>query len=310
MAGMLKQRTLKSAVQTTGVGLHTGVKVVLKIRPAPVDNGIVFVRSDLPGAPAIPALAGNVTDTRLSTLIEAHGARVSTIEHLMSALSGLGVDNAFVDVSGPEVPILDGSSAPFIFLMQSVGLVEQSAAKRYIRILKPLEVTQGDKVARFEPYNGFRITYEGQFNHPAFDKTGSSVTVDFADTSYVREVARARTFGFTQDVEMLRSQGLALGGSLENAIVMDEFRVLNADGLRYTDEFLRHKILDAVGDLYLLGHPLIGSFLGHKSGHALNNVAARTLLADTSAWAWASFAAGDPLPSAFIEPLPQTQPAF
>ncbi len=307
---MLKQRTLKTAVQTTGVGLHTGVKVVLNIRPAPVDNGIVFVRSDLPGAPAIPALAGHVTDTRLSTLIEAHGARVSTIEHLMSAFSGLGVDNAFVDVSGPEVPILDGSSAPFVFLMQSVGLVEQPAAKRYIRVLKPLEVSQGDKVARFEPYNGFRITYEGQFNHPAFDKTGSSVTVDFADTSYVREVARARTFGFTQDVEMLRSQGLALGGSLENAIVMDEFRVLNADGLRYADEFLRHKILDAVGDLYLLGHPLIGSFLGHKSGHALNNVAARALLADASAWAWASFAAGDPLPSAFIEPLPQTQPAF
>ena len=310
MADMLKQRTLKTAVQTTGVGLHTGVKVVLNIRPAPVDNGIVFVRADLPGAPAIPALAGNVTDTRLSTLIEANGARVSTIEHLMSAFSGLGVDNAFVDVSGPEVPILDGSSGPFVFLMQSVGLVEQSAAKRYIRVVKPLEVTQGDKVARFEPYHGFRITYEGQFNHPAFDKTGSSVTVDFADTSYVREVSRARTFGFTQDVELLRSQGLALGGSLENAIVMDEFRVLNSDGLRYTDEFLRHKILDAVGDLYLLGHPLIGSFLGHKSGHALNNVAARALLADPSAWAWASFAAGDPLPSAFIEPLPRSQPAF
>lgn len=306
---MLKQRTLKTSVQTTGVGLHTGVKVVLNIRPAPVDTGIVFVRSDLPGAPAIPAVAGNVTDTRLSTLIEVQGVRISTIEHLMSAFSGLGVDNAFVDVSGPEVPILDGSSGPFVFLMQSVGLVEQQAPKRYIRVLKPVEVTQGDKTARFEPYHGFRITYEGQFNHPAFEKTGSSVTVDFAETSYVREVARARTFGFTQDVEALRAQGLALGGSLENAIVMDEFRVLNTDGLRYADEFLRHKILDAVGDLYLLGHPLIGSFTGHKSGHALNNVAARALLAEPSAWAWTSFAPGDPLPSAFIEPLPRLQPA-
>ncbi|MDE1980965.1 MAG: UDP-3-O-acyl-N-acetylglucosamine deacetylase [Betaproteobacteria bacterium] len=307
---MLKQRTLKTAVQTTGVGLHTGIKVVLNIRPAPVDNGIVFVRTDLPGAPAIPALAGNVTDTRLSTVIEAQGARVGTIEHLMSAFSGLGVDNAFVDVSGPEVPILDGSSGPFVFLMQSAGLVEQAALKRYIQVVKPVEVVQGDKVARFEPYNGFRITYEGQFDHPAFEKVGSSVTVDFADTSYVREVARARTFGFTQDVEMLRSQGLALGGSLENAIVMDEFRVLNTDGLRYADEFLRHKILDAVGDLYLLGHPLIGSFLGHKSGHALNNQAARALLADASAWVWVSFRPGDPVPSAFIEPLPLSQPAF
>jgi UDP-3-O-[3-hydroxymyristoyl] N-acetylglucosamine deacetylase len=205
---------------------------------------------------------------------------------------------------------MDGSSGPFIFLIQSVGLMEQPAAKRYIKILKPLEVREGDKVARFEPYNGFRITYEGQFNHPAFDKTGSSVTVDFADTSYVREVARARTFGFTQDVEMLRSQGLALGGSLDNAIVMDEFRVLNADGLRFADEFLRHKILDAVGDLYLLGHPVIGAFTGHKSGHALNNVAARALLADTSSWAFVSFQPGDPLPSAFIEPLAQAQPSF
>ncbi len=307
---MLKQRTLKTSVQTTGVGLHTGAKVVLNIRPAPVNTGILFVRTDLPGAPVIPALAANVTDTRLSTLIESNGARVSTIEHLMSAFCGLGVDNALVDVSGPEVPILDGSSGPFVFLMQSVGLVEQAAPKRYIQILKPLEVSQGDKLARFEPYHGFRITYEGQFNHPAIEKVGSAVTVDFADTSYVREVARARTFGFTQDVEMLRSQGLALGGSLENAIVMDEFRVLNADGLRYADEFLRHKILDAVGDLYLLGHPLIGSFLGHKSGHALNNVAVRTLLAEPETWAWVSFSPGDPLPSSFIEPLPQNQPAF
>jgi UDP-3-O-[3-hydroxymyristoyl] N-acetylglucosamine deacetylase len=304
---MLKQRTLKTAVQTTGVGLHTGVKVSLNIRPAPVDSGIVFVRTDLPGAPAIPALAGNVTDTRLSTVVEASGTRVGTVEHLMSAFSGLGVDNAFVDVSGPEVPIMDGSSGPFVFLMQSVGLVEQPAPKRYIKVLKTVEVSQGDKIARFEPYNGFRITYEGQFNHPAFEKSGSTVSVDFADTSYVKEVARARTFGFTQDVEMLRAQGLALGGSLDNAIVMDEFRVLNADGLRFSDEFLKHKILDAVGDLYLMGHPLIGAFYGYKSGHALNNIAARKLLADTAAWAWVTFQPGDRLPSAFIEPLPQAQ---
>ena len=305
---MLKQRTLKTAVQTTGIGLHSGVKVVLNIRPAPVDTGIVFLRSDLPGAPAIPAIAENVTDTRLSTLIECHGARISTIEHLMSAFSGLGVDNAYVDVSGPELPIMEGSSGPFVYLIQSVGLVEQLTAKRYIKILKPLEVREGEKTARFEPYNGFRITYEGQFNHPAFDKTGSSVTVDFADTSYVREVSRARTFGFTQDVEMLRSQGLALGGSLDNAIVMDEFRVLNVDGLRFADEFLRHKILDAVGDLYLLGHPVIGAFTGHKSGHALNNRAARALLSDTSSWSFISFQPGDPLPSTFIEPITQAQP--
>lgn len=307
---MVKQRTLKNSVQTTGVGLHTGVKVTLNLRPAPVDMGIVFVRTDLPGAPAIPALAHQVTDTRLSTLIERDGARVSTIEHLMSAFSGLGVDNAFVDISGPEVPILDGSATPFVYLMQSVGLVEQSALKRFIRILEPLEVVQGEKRARFDPFDGFRMTYEGQFDHPAFDRMGSSVTVDFATTSYTREVARARTFGFTQDVEMLRAQGLALGGSLENAIVMDEFRVLNSDGLRFADEFLRHKILDAMGDLYLLGHPLVGSFLGHKSGHALNNVAARTLLETPSAWTWETFQGLSSLPTTFIEPLPQPQPAF
>jgi UDP-3-O-[3-hydroxymyristoyl] N-acetylglucosamine deacetylase len=305
---MLQQRTLKTAVETTGVGLHSGLKSHLRIRPAPVNTGICFVRSDLPGAPVIPAVADKVTDTRLSTLIEANGAKVSTIEHLMSAFAGLGIDNAWVDVSAPEVPILDGSSGPFVFLMQSGGVVEQAAPKRYIKILKPLEVKEGDKWARFEPLNGFRVTYEGEFKHPAFRKIGSSVTLDFATSSYVKEVARARTFGFTQDVEMLRSKGLALGGSLDNAIVMDEFRVLNPDGLRFADEFLRHKILDAVGDIYLLGHPLIGSFTGHKSGHALNNVAARALLADTSAWAMVSFQPGDALPSRFIEPIPELQP--
>ncbi len=297
-------------MKTTGVGLHTGVKVELNLRPAGVDQGIRFVRTDLPGRPEVPALADFVTDTRLSTLIEQGAARVSTVEHLMSALAGLGVDNAWVEISGPEVPILDGSAAPFIFLLQSVGLVEQTRPRRYIRIIEPIEVTHGDKVARFEPYDGFRITYEGHFDHPAITATGSSVTVDFLHTSYVREVARARTFGFTSDVEYLRTQGLALGGSMDNAIVMDEFRILNADGLRYADEFLRHKILDAVGDLYLLGHPLIGSFTGIKSGHALNNQAARALWAQRGAWSWVTLDPSQPAPSSFIEPLPQTQFVF
>ncbi|WP_297474265.1 UDP-3-O-acyl-N-acetylglucosamine deacetylase [Ferrovum sp.] len=307
---MGQQRTLRSSVRTSGVGLHTGVKVEVNLCPAGVDQGIRFIRTDLPGRPEVPALADFVTDTRLSTLIEQGEARVSTVEHLMSALAGLGVDNARIEISGPEVPILDGSSAPFVFLLQSTGLVEQSAPRRYIRILEPLEVTQGDKVARFEPHDGFRVTYEGHFDHPAITATGSSVTVDFTNTSYVREVARARTFGFTREVEYLRHQGLALGGSMDNAIVMDEFRVLNADGLRYADEFLRHKILDAVGDLYLLGHPLIGSFTGFKSGHALNNLAARALWSRRPAWAWVTLAPGQPAPSSFIEPLPQIQPSF
>ncbi|MBU6468990.1 MAG: UDP-3-O-acyl-N-acetylglucosamine deacetylase [Betaproteobacteria bacterium] len=309
---MLKQRTIKSTVQTVGIGLHTGVKVSLTLRPAPVNTGIVFVRTDLPGAPSVEALAHRVTDTRLSSLIEHNNAKVSTVEHLMSALAGLGVDNLYIDITGPEVPIMDGSSGPFVFLIQSVGLVEQSALKKYILIKKPLEVKEGDKFARFEPFQGFKVTYEGQFNHPAFKDMGSSVTVDFSDTSYVQEVARARTFGFTQDVEKLRSMGLALGGSLDNAIVMDEFRILNADGLRFADEFLRHKILDAIGDLYLIGHPLVGSFVGHKSGHALNNVAARALLEDQSAWEFITFEDNQHLPSAFIEPLATltTQPTF
>ncbi len=309
---MLKQRTLKTTVHTVGIGLHTGVKVSLTLRPAPIDTGIVFVRTDLPGAPTIQALAHHVTDTRLSSLIEQNNAKVSTVEHLMSALAGLGVDNLYIDITGPEVPIMDGSSGPFVFLIQSVGLVEQIAPKKYIKIKQPLEVQDGDKVARFEPYAGFKVTYEGQFNHPAFKETGSSVTVDFAETSYIQEVARARTFGFTQDVEKLRSMGLALGGSLDNAIVMDEFRILNADGLRFTDEFLRHKILDAIGDLYLIGHPLIGSFIGHKSGHALNNVAARALLENPSAWEFVSFDNNQQVPTSFIEPLANltSQPSF
>ncbi|MDA8415873.1 MAG: UDP-3-O-acyl-N-acetylglucosamine deacetylase [Betaproteobacteria bacterium] len=307
---MRNQRTLASIVKTSGVGLHTGERVELVLCPAVPDHGIRFIRSDLPGRPSVPARMDQVTDTRLSTLIEQGAARVSTVEHLMSALAGLGVDNAIIEISGPEVPILDGSSAPFVFLIQSVGLVEQSVPRRYIRILESVEVVQGDKTARFDPYYGFRLTYEGRFEHPAIQATGSTVTLDFSRTSYVREVSRARTFGFTHEVEYLRNQGLARGGSMDNAIVMDEYRVLNSDGLRYADEFLRHKILDAVGDLYLLGHPLIGAFTGIRSGHALNNVAARALWERRSAWEWVTLAPHESPPSAFIEPLPQPQTHF
>lgn len=254
---MIKQRTLKTLVKTRGIGLHTGERVELTMRPAQPDTGIVFTRTDLPNAPVIPALAHGVTDTRLSTCIEANGGKVQTIEHLMSAFAGLGIDNAYVDLTGPEPPIMDGSAGPFVFLIQSAGVAEQSAAKRYVRVLKTIEIKQGDKIARFTPYEGFRVTFSGQFDHPAFTEGGSTVTIDFAKTSYIKEVARARTFGFTKDVEAMRAQGLGLGGSLENAIVLDEFRVLNADGLRYADEFMKHKILDAMGDLYLMGHPLI-----------------------------------------------------
>lgn len=299
---MIKQRTLKSLVKTRGVGLHTGVRVEMTLRPAQPDTGIVFVRSDLPGQPVIPAVAHGVTDTRLSTCIEANGGKVQTIEHLMSALAGLGIDNAYVDLTGPEPPILDGSAGPFIFLIQSAGIAEQSAPKRYLRILKPVEVQQGDKLARFTPHEGLRITFSGEFDHPAFANSEPAVTVDFAETSYIREVARARTFGFTRDVEAMRAQGLGLGGSLENVIVLDEYRVLNADGLRYADEFMKHKILDAIGDLYLMGRPMIGEFYGRKSGHALNNVAVRALLDDREAWELVSFADQAAVPRGFLEP--------
>ncbi len=296
---MIRQRTLKSVVKSRGVGLHTGVAVEMTLRPAQPNTGIVFVRVDLPGHPQIPAVAHGVTDTRLSTCIEANGGKVQTIEHLMSALAGLGVDNLYVDLTGPEPPIMDGSAGPFIFLIQSAGIAEQSAPKRYLRVRKTVEVRHDDKVARFEPFDGLRITFSGQFNHPAFNDIDPVVTVDFAETSYVKEVARARTFGFTRDVEAMRAQGLGLGGSLENVIVLDEFRVLNAEGLRYADEFLKHKILDAVGDLYLLGYPLIGDFFGRKSGHALNNLAARALLDDAEAWELVTFDDPAKLPRAF-----------
>lgn len=286
---MIRQRTLKSLVKTRGIGLHTGERVEMSLRPAQPDTGIVFIRKDLPHQPMIPALAHEVTDTRLSTCIEKDGGKVQTIEHLMSAFAGLGIDNAYVDLTGPEPPIMDGSSAPFVFLIESAGVAEQSQAKRFLRILKTVEVKQGDKIARFSPHEGLRVTFQGDFKHPAFEASQSTVTIDYAETSYIEEVARARTFGFTKDVEAMRAQGLGLGGSLDNAIVLDDYRVLNAEGLRFADEFMKHKILDAMGDLYLLGHPLIGEYYGYKSGHAINNLAVRTLLETEGAWELVSF---------------------
>ncbi len=286
---MVKQRTLKSSVSVTGVGLHSGEKVTLGLRPAPVNTGIVFRRVDVKPIEEIRAQAELVHDTRLSTCMEQNGVRVATIEHLMSALSGLGVDNAYIDLDSAEVPIMDGSAGTFIFLLQSTGIVEQAAAKKFIRVLKSVEVKQGDKWVRFDPYEGYKLTFTINFSHPVFANTKQHVVVDLDEHSYVREISRARTFGFMQDVENMRAQGLALGGSLDNAIVMDEYRVLNADGLRFEDEFVKHKVLDAIGDLYLLGHPVIGAFSGFKSGHALNNALLRALLADASAWEFATF---------------------
>ena len=300
---MIRQRTLKSIVKATGVGVHTGHKVHMALRPAAPDTGIVFCRSDLPGAPCIPARASNVSDTRMATVIEKDGARVSTVEHLMSAFAGLGVDNAYVDVSAEEVPIMDGSAGTFVFLIQSAGIEEQAAAKKYLRVLKSIRVDLGDKYARLDPFNGFKLGFSIEFNHPVFDASRSSVEIDFGEVSFVKEVARARTFGFTQDVEALRSAGLGRGGSLDNAIVIDDFRVLNSEGLRFDDEFVKHKALDAVGDLYMLGHPVIGSFHGHKSGHALNNQLVRALLADASAWEEVTFDAVEQLPAAFANLL-------
>jgi UDP-3-O-[3-hydroxymyristoyl] N-acetylglucosamine deacetylase len=296
---MLKQRTLKTTIKTTGVGLHTGARVDLVLRPAPPDTGIVFHRVDLPTAVAIPADARHVGDTRLSSTLKHDGASISTVEHVMSALAGLGIDNLHVDVAGPEVPIMDGSAGPFVFLLQAAGIVEQPAPKKYLRIKSTVEVADGDKWARFEPFDGFKLDFTIDFPHPVFGSENRHVVVDFALNSYVKEVARARTFGFMQDVEAMRSAGLALGGSLQNAIVLDETRVLNREGLRYDNEFVKHKVLDAIGDLYLLGHPLIGQYTAFKSGHALNNALARALLARTDAFEIAMFAKDADVPMAF-----------
>ena len=286
---MVNQRTLKNSVQATGVGLHTGERVNLTLSPAPANSGIIFRRVDVVPVVVIRAEAHAVHDTRLSTCLEVNGTRIATIEHLMSAFAGLGVDNAFVDLTSAEVPIMDGSAGTFIFLLQSAGIMEQSAAKKFIRIKKIIEMKDGDKWVRFEPFNGYKLNFTINFSHPVFASTKQHVTIDLGEHSYIKEVSRARTFGFMHDVENMRAQGLALGGNLDNAIVMDEYRVINPDGLRFEDEFVKHKILDAIGDLYLLGHPLIGAFSGYKSGHALNNALLRTLLADEQAWEFVTF---------------------
>jgi len=301
---MIKQRTLKNVIRATGVGLHTGEKVYLTLRPAPVDTGIVFCRTDLPAPIMVRACPENVGDTRLSTTLENHGVRISTVEHLMSAFAGLGIDNAFVEVTAPEVPIMDGSAGPFVFLIQSAGIQEQASPKRFMRIKKTVEIKDGDKWARFEPWDGFKITFTIDFDHPTFQNSTQLACIDFSTTSFVKEVSRARTFGFMRDLEALRKAGLARGGGLDNAIVMDSFRVLNEDGLRYEDEFVKHKVLDAIGDLYLLGHPLIGAFSAYKSGHSLNNRLLRALVADTEAWELMSYAETDKAAISFMRTAP------
>ncbi len=302
---MLKQRTLKSLIRATGVGLHSGQKVTLVLRPAQPCTGIVFHRVDLDPPVDLAANPLTVGDTRMASCLEKDGAKVATVEHLMSALAGLGIDNLHIDVDAAEIPIMDGSAAPFVFLLQSAGIEEQNAAKKFIRIRKTVEVREGDKWARLSPYEGFRLKFSIVFNHPAVDKTGSEAVIDFADNRYVQEVARARTFGFMQDIEALRDQGLALGGSLENAIVMDEYRVLNADGLRYGNEFVKHKLLDAIGDLYLIGHPLLAEFSAHKSGHAMNNKLLRAVLADAESWEYVTFEQAETTPAAVAGLYPQ-----
>ncbi|GAB3307363.1 UDP-3-O-acyl-N-acetylglucosamine deacetylase [Luteimonas notoginsengisoli] len=300
----MQQRTIKNVIRATGVGLHSGEKVYLTLRPAPIDTGIVFRRVDVEPAVEIPADAELVSETTLCTGLSRDGAKVQTVEHLMSALAGLGLDNLYVDLSAAEVPIMDGSAGPFVFLLQSGGIVEQGAAKRFIRIKRPVEVRDGDKVARFEPYEGFRLGFTIDFNHPAIPSAQSRAVIEFSTENYIREVSRARTFGFMRDLEYMRERNLGLGGSMDNAIVLDEFRVLNDDGLRYGDEFVRHKILDAVGDLYLAGHAVIGAFEGYKSGHALNNKLVRALLAERSAWEEVTFPDPAIVPLAYVEPLP------
>ena len=286
---MLNQRTLKNTIHATGVGLHSGQKVLMTLRPAAPNTGIVFRRVDLAQPEDIEARAENVGDTMLGTTLVNGDVKVSTVEHLLSAFAGLGIDNAFVDVSAGEVPIMDGSAGPFVFLLQSAGIEDQNLLKRFVRIKKTVEVRDGDKWARFDPFNGFKVNFEIEFDHPIFRRHSQRASMDFSTTSFLREVSRARTFGFMRDLETLRSRNLALGGTLDNAIVLDEFRVLNEDGLRYEDEFVKHKILDAIGDLYLLGHSLIGEFSGFKSGHGLNNRLLRALMADASAWEEVTF---------------------
>ena len=300
---MIRQRTIKNVIRATGVGLHTGNKVYLTLRPAAPDAGIIFRRVDLDEPVEIYAKAENVCDTQLSTTLGENGAKVSTVEHLLSAMAGLGIDNAYVDLSADEVPIMDGSSGPFVFLLQSAGIVEQNKAKRFIRITKPIIVEEEDKWAKFEPFEGFKVSFTISFKHPVFDGAPQQAEIDFSSTSFVKEVSRARTFGFMSDFEKLRENNLALGASLDNAIGVDEFRVLNEDGLRYQDEFVKHKILDAIGDLYLLGHSLIGAYSGYRSGHGLNNNLLKTLIANPDAWEEVTFEDDDA-----ISPISYSQP--
>ena len=303
------QRTLRNVIRATGAGLHSGEKVYMTLRPAAADHGIVFRRTDLDPEVEIPARADLVTETMLCTGLSRGAGSVMTVEHLLSALAGLGIDNASIELSAPEVPIMDGSSGPFVFLLQSAGIVEQDAPKRFIRITRPIEVREGDKRARFEPHEGFKLDFTVQFDHPAIPASASRAVVDFSTTTYVREVSRARTFGFMRDLEFMRERNLGLGGSMDNAIVLDEYRVLNEDGLRYADEFVRHKILDAVGDLYLAGHPIVGAYVAFKSGHALNNKLVRALLADQASWELTTYPDEAPVPVAYapaMVPVPQS----
>ncbi len=300
---MIRQRTLKNTIRATGIGLHTGDKVYMTLRPAPVNTGIVFSRTDLNPIEIIRADALNVGDTTLSTTLDNGQVRVSTVEHLMAAFAGLGIDNAYVDLSAPEVPIMDGSASPFVFLLQSAGIEEQNALKKFIRIKRKVVVKEGDKSATFLPFNGFKVGFTIDFDHPVFKGRNQTVALDFSSTSFVREVSRARTFGFMRDIEFLRERGLALGGSVENAIVIDDYRILNEDGLRYEDEFVKHKVLDAIGDLYLLGKSLIGEFQGYKSGHALNNLLLRALLKQQDAWEIVTFDDARTAPISYGQPV-------
>jgi UDP-3-O-[3-hydroxymyristoyl] N-acetylglucosamine deacetylase len=298
---MIRQRTLKNEIKATGVGLHTGEKVYLTLKPAPTDHGIVFRRIDLNPPIDIPAKAENVGETTLSTSLVCGDAKVSTVEHLLSAMAGLGIDNAIVELTAGEVPIMDGSAGPFVFLIQSAGIVEQNAHKKFIRIKKEVKVADGDKTASFKPFNGFKVSFSIDFDHPVFRDRALHSTIDFSSTSFVKEVSRARTFGFMHEIEYLRSKGLAKGGSMDNAIVVDEYRVLNEDGLRYEDEFVKHKMLDAIGDLYLLGNSLIGEFCAHKSGHALNNKSLRQLIAQPDAWEVVTFDHEEEAPISYVK---------
>ena len=302
---MIEQRTIKTLTRAVGVGLHSGQRVELTLRPAAIDTGIVFRRVDLPQPVDIPVSAQAVSDTRMASTISSGSAKVHTVEHLMSAFAGLGLDNLYIDITAEEVPILDGSAASFVYLLQSAGIVKQRAARKFVRVLRPVEVREGEgaqgKWARLEPYHGYKLRFEIDFAHPAVDSTGQCVEFDLSANNYMRDIARARTFGFTRDVEMMRSRGLALGGSLDNAIVLDDYRVLNSEGLRYDDEFAKHKILDAMGDLYLLGRPLLASYTAYRSGHALNNLLLRALLEQPDAFEELTFERESAAPAGFGE---------